>query len=330
MAKLIVLVGLPASGKSTYAKKIAGRCNATIISSDSIREKITGDVNNQNDNQLVFEEVFKQGRELLNSNKNVIIDATNINRKRRVHMINHELKAGVYEVHYMNTDVDRCKSNNLNRERIVPEFVIDNMYKSLHIPVKNEGWDKVFYINQENKFANLKKAHAIANSFIHSNSEHDSFFEDLVVVIPELLSIFNLPHDSTYHTFSVSRHTYLVYREVLENYCGNESDTNIMLWSSLLHDIGKAHTKSFIGNKGEEKRYASYIGHEFVGAQIAAHRLHCLGFDEYLVQDIVSLIQFHMYPMKAGKKKMGQVNNLLGDRLYSMLMFLHEADKKAK
>lgn len=43
----IMLVGLPGSGKSTYAELLKKQYNAIICSSDEARKKITGDENNQ-------------------------------------------------------------------------------------------------------------------------------------------------------------------------------------------------------------------------------------------------------------------------------------------
>ena len=48
---LTVLVGLPGSGKSTYANKIK---NAILCSSDKVREELYGDENIQGDKQKVF------------------------------------------------------------------------------------------------------------------------------------------------------------------------------------------------------------------------------------------------------------------------------------
>ena len=42
-----MMVGLPGSGKSTYAKELAERTNAKICSSDAIREELTGDISIQ-------------------------------------------------------------------------------------------------------------------------------------------------------------------------------------------------------------------------------------------------------------------------------------------
>ena len=49
--KIIVLVGLPGSGKSTWA----AQQDAGVLSSDAVRVLLTGSADNQNVNSLVFE-----------------------------------------------------------------------------------------------------------------------------------------------------------------------------------------------------------------------------------------------------------------------------------
>ena len=61
MNNLIFLVGVPGSGKSTYAKKILeAKPDAVWVSSDAIREELWGDANDQQQPSSVFGEMFKR------------------------------------------------------------------------------------------------------------------------------------------------------------------------------------------------------------------------------------------------------------------------------
>ena len=53
-------MGLPASGKSTFADEIAKTENATIVSSDTIRKEWYGDENIQGNPTKIFEEMRKR------------------------------------------------------------------------------------------------------------------------------------------------------------------------------------------------------------------------------------------------------------------------------
>ena len=50
-----MMVGLPASGKSTEAENLCSRYNAVHISSDKIREEVFGNVRDSDHNQEVFD-----------------------------------------------------------------------------------------------------------------------------------------------------------------------------------------------------------------------------------------------------------------------------------
>ena len=80
----IMMLGLPGSGKSTHAKELAERINAVIHSSDALREELTGDINNQNNNELVFQTLHKRIKEDLINGKNCIYDACQVKRKDRM------------------------------------------------------------------------------------------------------------------------------------------------------------------------------------------------------------------------------------------------------
>lgn len=81
-SKLYVMVGLSGSGKSTLAKQLTdAEKNTIIISSDSIREELTGKVEDQSKNEEVFKIFHKRIREGLENKHNVVADATNITMK---------------------------------------------------------------------------------------------------------------------------------------------------------------------------------------------------------------------------------------------------------
>ncbi len=74
---LIVICGLPGTGKSTLAKAVAERINAVHISSDSIRMKMLKErTYSDKEKEKVYEAMFAEAEGLLKDRKNVILDAT--------------------------------------------------------------------------------------------------------------------------------------------------------------------------------------------------------------------------------------------------------------
>lgn len=325
LGKLIMLVGLPASGKSTIANELKDYYNAIILSSDSIREELYGNASIQDDHNKVFDTLHTRANELLNKGVNVIYDATNINRKRRIHVINNVLTADEYIAYYINRSVTHCLTMNECRERVVPNNVIINMYKSLQIPLESEGFNVV--INHRNIPPLLDGTPNEIIAVLNHKYSHDSMFNILEELDYNFSKVFNLPHDSKYHTFSVSRHIYYVYDYIFDNYKGNRR--NEMLLAALLHDIGKAYCKSFENNKRQITRTANFIGHEFVSAQLADELLYKWGYDENIIKYVTTLVQLHMIPHNMSQKQENKLRKLISEELFDDLMFLNEADVKA-
>ncbi|MCM3387256.1 AAA family ATPase [Ureibacillus chungkukjangi] len=326
MSKLIMLVGLPASGKSTKAKELSEEYNATILSSDLIREELLGNINDQSHNVNVFEVMNNRARELLNNGQNVIYDATNINRKRRMHLIKTELKADKYICYYLGLSMGRCLYNDSQRERTVGFEVIDKMYKTMQIPIKKEGWDELYYLGSE--YRQPEYMFDTLYYFLNNDFDYDELMNILIRIDSNFEDIKELSQDSTYHSFSVSRHTYHVYKYILENYQGKKRRE--MLLAAVYHDIGKAYCKSFYNYNGEECKYANFIGHEHVSSQIAYDTLMSIGLNTQMIINVVTLIQFHMKPKNMSEKTKRKLQELLGEEMYSDLMFLNEADNLAK
>ena len=139
-----MMVGLVASGKSTKAKKLSLEYNATIFSSDALREEMFGDINDQGHNQELFVELHKRIKDCLRSGKSAIYDATNLNYKRRMAFLA-ELKGIQCEkiCVLMATPYEECLRRNSERDRKVPEHVITRMYHNFNIPYWYEGWDDI-------------------------------------------------------------------------------------------------------------------------------------------------------------------------------------------
>jgi len=222
----------------------------------------------------------------------------------------------------MNQSYDLCVYNDEKRDNKVGENVILKMHKNMQIPVKNEGWDDVVFVNENSSMSSVKTTLEL---LLLKSGSYKEIMEELAQTFPEFRNIYDLPQDSRYHSLSVSRHTYHVY-----TFIHNKTSDLKLLWAALLHDTGKGLCKSFVNHKGETTRHANFIGHEFSSSQIASYYLNKLGYDDHFTKDVSALCQFHMYPMKAGDKKLKEIKRLLGDNLFDDLMLLHEADLQAK
>lgn len=147
MNKLIVMVGIPGSGKSTIAEKIARKENAVIISSDKLREEIFGDVWEMRKNRELFAEMYKRAFQYLSDGKNVILDATNTNRRQRKFVLA-KFKPYYKECYYIKVPLSKALFRNMTRDRTVPEYAVKRYYNKLQEPIYSEGWNKINVVTQ--------------------------------------------------------------------------------------------------------------------------------------------------------------------------------------
>ena len=140
------MCGVAASGKSTKALELAKRYDAIIISTDAIREELFGDPMRQDKNGEVFKTAFKRIKEGLVKNQNVIFDATNVNRADRKNVLMRAKLFGKgYNVcYYATTSLEEAKKRNAERDRHVPENIIEKQFKRFTVPTTDEGWDAVY------------------------------------------------------------------------------------------------------------------------------------------------------------------------------------------
>ena len=144
---LVMMIGAPASGKSTLAKDIVNYCdNYTIVCPDDIRQEILGDVNDQSKNNEIFNVVYARINRYLKEYKNVVYDGTNCrlyHRKKAIQICKPYFKSLIGIC--MSTSLDECIDRNFKRDRNVPEDVIRTMHKSLHAnpPKAYDGFEQI-------------------------------------------------------------------------------------------------------------------------------------------------------------------------------------------
>lgn len=149
MKFVFMTIGIPGSGKSTWANEFA-RLNPEfkIVSSDKIREELYGDESIQGNPKDVFKIAFKRTAKILqHDNARVIFDATNVQRKYREQFIDY-MKKGVEDAEniyftavFFDCPYQKAIERQNERSRKVPNNVIYKMHSKLEPPTKEEGWD---------------------------------------------------------------------------------------------------------------------------------------------------------------------------------------------
>jgi len=148
---LYIAVGLPGSGKSTYAKNFIKDKDIEYLSSDELRAVYGKSEEDQTVTPLVFGHIKRKVDEFLKDGKNVLVDATSVNRKERRDYINTAKKYSakvVVLVFKMDRQglIDRNKKRGEQGGRVVPDWVIDKMLAKFEEPSYDEGIDVMIYV----------------------------------------------------------------------------------------------------------------------------------------------------------------------------------------
>ncbi len=309
MSKLIVMVGLQASGKSTIAKKIAQNIEeiyqefVNIVSSDTIRKQYP----ELDTNEKVFNKYYADINYWLEKGHWVIADATNISRKSRKGYFTRVGKQYEKVAHIVNTPYEECvrrleERNKDENSHKVPLEALERYWKSFEIPFKEEGWYDIYLdtYSPEIDYKGMRSYEAISQ-------------------------MKDFDQDNPHHKHTLGEHSKKVYDtlnekfyEELPNGLWDREKTN-MLEGSKLHDVGKLWTK--VPNK-KDANISSYYGHANVGAYWKI----CNGFT--IEEAFYENYHMHPYNWNTDKAK-NKWKKIFGERKFNNLLTLNEADRLA-
>ena len=314
LPKLIIMVGLPGSGKSTRAKELAATGKCTILSSDSIRKELSGSEQDQTQNDKVFKLLYQRMNEFLSKGESVIIDATNTTMKSRKRILS-ECKFPCYkEVQLVATPTEECFHRDRFREKSVGIEVIKKFEGSFQCPQYFEGFDHI--VCQEWEDSDLWP---IANCPVEG-----------------LITRMNNFHQYNFHhLYTVGEHC-TRQSKLISEYCNSHKQSK--KWqkkaevAGRFHDVGKLFTQHF-----DENGTAHYYNHDSVGTYfLASHPLIlCSIWGEDLKKvdllDMLFLINFHMRAHNdfASPKAQKKYRALFGDEKFDLLMAFGRCDRAA-
>ena len=307
MATLNIIIGIPGSGKSNYAKKYLLINNSVYLSSDDIRVELYG-FEDQTHNDVVFETMKKRTLNALKEGKDVIYDATNLNKKRRNSIINEARKLGVQiDAYLCCTPINIILERNITRvERQLPWDKLVQMIQSIESPMYYEGFDNIYLVD--------------------GGMYNDVY--DYNFLIKEC-SGYN--QDNPHHYETLEEHIKAVTKkaESLGETLKLRNDAEILRQAARYHDFGKLYTKSF----NDKKEHYVYYGHD----KVSTYLYLCHVRKQNMIDDLnrvrlydrhyqtAALILNHMEWYR--REDMTPIKELFNDDdLYYMLELLHEAD----
>lgn len=332
MTTLYVMVGVSGSGKSTIAQELVNKSHEEpkpiIVSSDSIREELFGDVNDQEHNSEVFSEVHKRIKANIKT-RSVIVDATNITVKSRRAILNCVPKNCDIRVvaMVMTTSIGNCKALNAKRDRVVPDYVIDRQVGKFEIPFYEEGFNEItlvaldgsmISITSENERINAEKA---ANFISGADKKCDFWDTDDDIIMDAMKGFDQKTH---HHKYLLDEHCRRCAAEVAKR----DPDDIVIYRAAQIHDIGKLCTGKL---KDDDSDDYCYYSHHNIGTYLLMGHMEKIGFWEYdNLLKVLFYVNYHMLPFFINTPKArAKWEKLMGKENLNKLFLFNECDKIA-
>lgn len=308
MATLNIMIGIPGSGKSQYAREYLLDENTVYLSSDDIRVDMFG-FEDQTHNGEVFDRMKQETLLALKSGFDVIYDATNIVKKRRKEIIRlaKEQANTTINAYLCCTPINTILERNIIRpERKLPWDKLEQMITIIEPPMYYEGFDNIYLID-------------------------GGMYDDVYDYSFLIKMCHNYNQGNPHHEETLEQHIVAVTKKAEE--LGDELrlriDSHILRQAGRYHDFGKLYTKMF----NEKKGHYVYYGHDKVSTYLFLCHMRKQRFidDKNRVRlcdsdyQTATLILNHMEWYK--REDMTPIKEEFNDNdLFLMLELLHEAD----
>ena len=157
---IVVIIGPSGSGKSTYlTNRIKDSTSAvTVISRDIIRFSLVSEDEEYFSKEDEVYNLFIKGiANALNFNNEVFADATHLNERSRaktLRALGKHLKDVEVNVIYVRVPIEIAIERNENRigtRAYVPKSVIRRMYSQTTMPIKEEGFEHIYIVDENGK-----------------------------------------------------------------------------------------------------------------------------------------------------------------------------------
>ena len=144
--RIVVLVGLPGSGKSTYLEQVAPAGGG--LSSDAVRRLLADDETDQSIHVRVFQTLrYLLEQRLAIARPVTYIDATNLTPEERGPYLEIGRKWSCeVEAVFLDVPLEICLERNAARVRKVPEEALLKMAGKLVPPSEDEGFTRILVV----------------------------------------------------------------------------------------------------------------------------------------------------------------------------------------
>jgi len=296
----IVMVGLPGSGKSTYVAELE-KDGYVVHASDRVRAEM-GDETDQKHNGEVFDILYKRVKDDLAAGKNVVLNATNLRRKNRRHLLRMLERISCYKKCVIAaTPFEECICNNAGRERQVPEHVLWKMLGNFQMPTTAEGFDEV--------------------EVFYTKPEYEGYYGCPFSYMEDLM---DYDQGNSNHMLSLGSHM----EQAVKRYLIENKEFDAAALATYIHDIGKPFTRTEVNKKGECDGNSHYYNHQNSGSYYSLF-LNTTDLPWIDKQYVALLVELHMRPhleWKQSEESLKKDTILFGQKVIDDVYKIHMCD----
>ncbi|MGB3613450.1 MAG: AAA family ATPase [Elainellaceae cyanobacterium] len=153
--RLVVMIGLPGSGKTTFARRLVPE--DLLISTDAIRRELFGNEAIQGpwaqiEARVVERLMQVEARSEAAPSRYAVYDATNAVHRQRCRFLRQAHGLGFTAIYgcWLDYSLDLCLGRNRSRSKPVPDAVVERMHRCLTgaPPSLNDGFEGLLRIPQ--------------------------------------------------------------------------------------------------------------------------------------------------------------------------------------
>jgi predicted kinase len=256
MSTLTLLVGSPGSDKVSLAREIAQAQSRVMIRADGLRQMNGSDDGGKSRYEEVTHAILLQLGKALATGKPIVLDDVNRTPKLRKPYLELARRFGYRtEAVFLNVTLEEAtafaEKQAQQGGRAISEQELRKWERNLRIPTYAEGFDRIEVrtseqvVEEAREFFQEQESRLIENPVkLIRELEADGRLERW---IPELYRAIPIDQHNPHHRFTIYEHIL----KATEVVAGSSLK---MVWTMLLHDIGKAYPgiKQFIGVMKED------------------------------------------------------------------------------
>lgn len=142
--RLIVMCGIPGSGKTTYLKTLSQSHNTTLYNYDDLPGAF--EIKKMHE---VYQKMVSYVVSDLKAGRDVVMEAMFTVKSRRRELLSSISGVACHKtILVLNTPLDECLRRNATRtgNARMPDILIHSLFESFETPTLDEGWDEIIYI----------------------------------------------------------------------------------------------------------------------------------------------------------------------------------------